>query len=246
MAKDEVIRELARQSVRGLEPESTAVLADALLETDRPDLGEDLALVLSDRRPFPREQRGKPFTLLGRTLAAQLDRADRERALAIIFRRIRRRFAWTREDEQDQRSALRELRQIATNWSESYARGDEDRERDADIRAAVQWLEDDNTADEILYERASWLLSGHFGRGAQLLAEEIIDAPTSRQNREAQLFRLVLAFGDNLPLTATNRVWERLSLPAKRHATAVMQRILLEHGGEAFVPPSQPKRSRKR
>lgn len=127
-------------------------------------------------------------------------------------------------------------------------------ERDEDIETAVRWLEEDADATrwvdestQVLYERAGWLLSGHFGRGAQLLANEIVDnTQASRQNREAQLFRLVLAFDDNLPPNASNRVWERLSPRAKRHATSVMQRVILEHGGEPHVAPARPKRSRKR
>lgn len=115
MANDDLIRDLARRSVQGLELEPTAVLSDALLETDRPDLGEDLALVLANKKPFPLAKRGRMYT--------KREREDRERALSVIFRRIHRRFAWSREDQRDVEHALGELREIGRNWNEAFARG---------------------------------------------------------------------------------------------------------------------------
>ena len=239
MVKDDVIRELMKQSVQGLEPEPTAVLADALLETDRPDLGEDLALVLSNRHPFPRDQRGRPFA----------HRSDRQRPLEVVFRRIHRRFAWSQYDEKEWQRGLRELDEIEKDWKASSAQ-----EREGDIANAANWLEEDlniayrsGTSGEsgTLRERTTWLLDGTFGRGAQILAEEIVDALPSRHNREAQLFRLVLAFDDRLPFTATDRIWDRLSTPAKRHATMIIRQALLENGGEIHVATPRSSRSRR-
>ena len=51
MISKDVVRDLLRQSVQGLELEPTMVLADALLETDRPDLGEDLARIRGQSKP---------------------------------------------------------------------------------------------------------------------------------------------------------------------------------------------------
>ena len=236
MISDDVIRDLIRQSMQGLELEPTMVLADALLETDRPDLGEDLALILSGRLPFPREQRGEPFvTLYGRSLS-------REGALKVIFRRIHRRFAWSQYDQEEGRRALRELREITSDWTMEYTA----HERDANISAAVHTLEDDViTSDNIVRERATWLFNGHFGRGAQILAEEIADAPPSRHNREAQLFRLVLAFDDRLPPNAVNQVWDRLSPRAKRHVTEAIRQVLIENGSEHASTPPRKARSRR-
>ena len=231
MVSDDIIRDLLRQSMQGLEPEPTMVLADALLETDRPDLGEDLALILSDRLPFPRDQRGRPINRRG----------ERDRALTIVFRRIHRRFAWSQYDHVEQARALRELSEIATTFANSLSM-----HRDDEIAHTIEWLEEDNDADSTLYERTTWLLNGTFGRGAQILAEEIVDAPPSRHNREAQLFRLVLAFDDNLPPNATNHVWDRLTTRAKRQAAKSIQRALLEHGGEIDAPSPRGARSRKR
>ena len=241
MANDDVIRALMEQSVQGLELEPTMVLADALLETDRPDLGEDLALILANRRPFPHEQRGRP-----------LSRNDRERALEVVFRRIHRRFAWSQYDEEEMRRGLRELKEIARNWSEAGGAHVDD--TDEDIAAAIRWLEEDGTLadvdDRTLYERTIWLLDGSMGRGAQILAEEIIDGSLSRRgrvlpNREAQLFRLVLAFDDRLPPNATNRVWDHLTAHAKREATATIRQVLLENGGEVRAPTSRASRTRR-
>ena len=234
MIRDEVIRDLTRQSEQGLELDPSLVLADALLETDRPDLGEDLVLVLSTRRPFPRDQRGQPLTRL----------VDRERALKTIFRRIHRRFAWSKYDEDARKSALRELNEIATDWNES----------DAPTRRAMMgeisdWLEGtspvhDNVVDDALYERASWLLDGQFGRGAQILGEEVLDEP-SRFDRAAQLFRLVLAFDDRAPAHVSNRIWRQLTLAAKEPVVKSLRQVLVEHG--SYDPaPSRPARSRRK
>lgn len=228
MASDAVIRDLVRQSVQGLEPEPTAVLADALLETDRPDLGEDLALILSNRMSFPLGKRGRPF----------IQRSERERALQVVFRRIHRRFAWSPYDREEQRRGLRELTMIATNWD-----GTTSRVQDEEVADAVVWLEEDTDDNSVLYERTTWLLDGTMGRGAQILGEEIVDSPPSRKNRMAQLFRLVLAFDDNLPPNAANRVWAQMSTRAKHQATKSIRRALVEHGGEVDAPLQ---RSRKR
>lgn len=245
MVSDDVIRDLLRQSVQGLELEPTMVLADALLETDRPDLGEDLALILANRMPFPlavgtpyadgpREQRGRPIP----------NRTTRDRALTIVFRRIHRRFAWSQYDEEEGRRGLRELKEIARTWNAEHAEVGS-----IEIARTIGWLEEDGTLADIdartLYERTTWLLNGTFGRGAQILAEEIVDAPPSRHNREAQLFRLVLAFDDLLPPNATNRVWDGLTAHAKREATATIRQVLIENGGEIHTPTPRTSRARR-
>ena len=246
MINDDIIRDLLRQSVQGLELEPTMVLADALLETDRPDLGEDLALILAGLLPFPREQRGQPFvTLYGRSLS-------REGALKVVFRRIRRRFAWSPYDVEERRRGLRELTEIQKSWDASSSQ-----ERADEIARVIDWLEEDFNAvyrggfsDSTLFERATWLLNGTMGRGAQILAEEIVDAPPSSNTREAklreaQLFRLVLAFDDLLPFNATDRVWNGLSTDGKRYATATIRKALVENGGEVRVTKPRASRSRR-
>ena len=245
MISDDIIRDLLLQSVEGLELEPTMVLADALLETDRPDLGEELALILANRMPFPlavgtpyaggpREQRGRPIP----------NRTTRDRALAIVFRRVHRRFAWSQYDEEERRRGLRELKEIERNWN-----AENTEVRGIEIARAIAWLEEDGTLadvdDRTLYERTTWLLNGTFGRAAQILAEEVVDAPPSRHNREAQLFRLVLAFDDLLPPNAANRVWDGLTAHAKREATATIRQVLIENGGEIHAPTSRASRSRR-
>ena len=246
MIKDDVIRSLVQQSVQGLELEPTMVLADALLETDRPDLGEDLALILAGLLPFPREQRGQPFvTLYGRSLS-------REGALKVVFRRIHRRFAWSPYDVEERRRGLRELNEIEKNWNASSSQ-----ERADEIARMIDWLEEDFNAvyrggfsDSTLLERATWLINGTMGRGAQILAEEIVDAPPSSNTqvaklREAQLFRLVLAFDDLLPFDATDRVWNGLSTDVKRrYVPVIIRKALVENGGEVRV--TKPRASRRR
>ena len=247
MVSDDIIRDLLRQSKQGFESEPTIVLADALLETDRPDLGEDLALILAGLLPFPREQRGQPFvTLYGRSLS-------REGALKVVFRRIDRRFAWSPYDEEERRRGLRELDEIEKNWNASSSR-----DRADEIARVIDWLEEDFNAvyrggfsDSTLLERATWLIDGTMGRGAQILAEEMVDAPLSARkgrvlpNREAQLFRLVLAFDDLLPSSATNRVWDGLSADGKRYATATIRKAIVENGGEVRTPTPRAARSRR-
>ena len=234
MASDDIIRDLLRQSAQGHESEPTMVLADALLETDRPDLGEDLALILSNRMPFPRDWRGRPIP----------NRTTRDRALAIVFRRIHRRFAWSSYDEEEGRRGIRELKEIATNWNAGSSR-----EREDEIARAIGWLEEDGTLadvdDRTLYERTTWLFDGTFGRGAQILAEEVVDAPPSRHNKEAQLLRLVLAFDDLLPPNATNRVWDRLTPHVKREAAATIRQVLIERGGEIHTPTPRAAAARR-
>lgn len=237
MVTDEIVRDLLRQSVQGLEREPSLVLADALLETDRPDLGEDLALILANRLPFPRDRRGQPF-------AHRNPRSDSERPIKVGFRRIHRRFAWSRYDEEEGRRGLHELNMIKTNWNASSSQ-----ERESEMAHAIDWLEEDGEIDDpfdsTLYERAAWLLDGVFDRGAQILAEEIIDEPPSRHNREAQLFKLVLAFDDLLPPNATDRVWRRLSTRAQQHATMAIRQAIIENGGEIHVPTPRTSRNRR-
>ena len=242
MISDDIIRDLLRQSVQGLELEPTMVLADALLETDRPDLGEDLALILANRHPFPRDQRGRPFA----------HRSDSERPLKVVFRRIHRRFAWSPYDVEERRHGLLELNHIEKNWNDGS-----NQERADEIARAIDWLEEDFNAvyrggfsDSTLLERATWLLDGTFGRGAQILAEEIVDAPPlsnirEAKLREAQLFRLVLAFDDLLPFNATDRVWNGLSTDVKRrYVPVIIRKAIVENGGE--VHTSKPRASRRR
>ena len=237
MVNDATIRELAKQSVQGLELEPTMVLADALLETDRPDLGEDLALILANKKLFPRSERGRPISTFTPTRWQ-----ERERALAVVFRRIHRRFAWSTYDREEQARALRELSTMTTEFTRAPSY-----ERDDRIQVSAEWLEGDrHDPDSTIYERTNWLLNGTFGRGAQILAEEVIDAPPSRYNRAAQLFRLMLAFDDMLPMNVTNRVWERLSAEAKRHATRMVDRAIVEHGGEIEPPLKRSVPRRKR
>ena len=239
MTSDDVIRDLARQSGQGFEPEPTMVLADALLETDRPDLGEDLVLILSGRLPFPREQRGEPFvTLYGRSLS-------RERALKVVFRRIHRRFAWSKYDEEERRRGLRELNEIEKNWNAAS-----DQEHGSEMASAIDSLEADTrlefAADSTLYERATWLLDGVMGRGPQILAGEIVDAPLSRNtDREVQLFRLVLAFDNLLPFIPAVEVWANLTTRAKRHATDAIREVLVENGGEIHEQRTSRARARR-
>ena len=234
---DQTICDLVRQSYQGLEHEPTLVLADALLETDRPDLGEDLVLILSNRRPFPREQRGEPLARLS---------VDRERALNVVFRRIHRRFCWSLYDREERHRALHELDEISTSWS-----GASLQERNDAIATTIDWLQRDDPEDSTLYERATWLFDGSFGRGAQILADEIADGASPPGVRRAvqlsaQLFRLVLAFDDMMPPNAVARVWRALNEQAKNLATLAIRRALIENGAEIGAPARAPSRRRPR
>ena len=228
---DEAIRALMRASVQGLEPEPTAVLADALQETDRPELGEALALVSAGRRFFPRAQRGKPLAGL----------AERERALRVLFRRIEQRFGGSDAayDRRERQLALEELREIDQSWREAPRD-----EREDEIESTVQWLETDLPEDSILQERAEWLFNGTIGHGPQLLANEIADRPVAATRAGfAELFRLVLAFEDRLPARAANRVWRELSPEAQANATRAMRAVLQSEGAEVVPVAASRRRS---
>ena len=120
-----------------------------------------------------------------------------------------------REDELRRQRA--EEREIERSWR-STSRQD----RASAIDDAVQYLEND---PEILEERTDWTLNGTMGAGWMYRAQEIARA-SKRQNRAAQLFRLVTMVDNRLPESAITQVWHRLSPAARNNVTHIMQDAL--------------------
>ena len=61
---------------------------------------------------------------------------------------------------------------------------------------------------EIIAERVSWLLDGHYGRGAYALSHEIAQ---SRGNRVAGLAQLIAQLEWQCPAAFAREAWRRLS-----------------------------------
>lgn len=199
---------------------SLPVLADALLLSDARREGERLALALQKQR-----------TPLGaRALHIALKRVDE--ALSYPSEARRREY----EDNERDRGRV-ELRRTEWGWGGAPAG-----ERRDEIARVVNDIE---TSPEILAERIGWLFDGVFGHGPMLLAREIADLPP-RQNREAQLVRLVLALDDSMGAEGVNRVWNALSPAAKANVNLITRGALMAEGAEYPEPKPKPKkRTRK-
>lgn len=211
-------RDLLGQWRENEERETLHVLADALLESDVPELGQDLAYALEGRDVRPGAKHGAPVPDVASSYANlrfALERADEE--LSWQFHADRAKYSQRERD-----SALHELREIDRDWGQLPRA-----EQREDITRVIEWLE---TPDGVvtLQERAGWLFNGTFGYGQQLLAREIASA--SRQSREAHLFRLVLGLDDRIAPAGVNRVWSLLSAGAKANVTGAMRNALREYG----------------
>lgn len=200
----------------GYDLETLQVLADALLETSTPALGEDLALVLAGRHFFPANGRAR-----GGRFARPEDQA---RALRIVLRRIHRAHAWSKQDADDRERGLRELDNVARGWTALSAQ-----DREGELTDTVAQLEG-REGGELLSERLAWLFKGQFGRGAQILAEEVADRVISYDFRLRALLGFVLAFDDRLPFSATDAVWNRLGPQARRRVASAVRDTLAREG----------------
>ena len=120
-----------------------------------------------------------------------------------------------REDELRRQRA--EEREIERGWRTTSRQ-----DRATTLDDAVQYLERD---PELLEERTDWTFNGSHGAGWMYRALEIARA-SKRQNRAAQLFRLVMMVDGRLPESAITQVWHRLSPTAQRNVTRIMTEAL--------------------
>ena len=208
-------RELIEQWRRG-DQDVLPVLADALLYSDAPEVGEDLAYALGGRSIAGKRGQAVRGKSALRGIVLVMDRVEEE----LSFPTAKERAAY---DVRERLFALREIRAIEDEWR-TLSRA----ERQATIESTVQWHQ---TEANVLYQRGKWLFSGEFGHGARLLAREIASLP-SRRNREALLYRLLLAVDHRLPAAVANQIWSRLTPLAKRNATQFLRAALEEQGVE--------------
>lgn len=194
----------ARERLRGLldralkgDKEAALVLIDALAYTDHPELSERLATTI-EKEP---RLTWHALSIVREQIFADEVRAEREQS--------RREY-----DARERRSALTELDLISRAWRTASRL-----EQSENISATVGFIRNSPT---ILAQRARWLFDGSMGHGPQLLAREIA-AASPRQNREAQLFRLILAFDDRIPFSAAKRVWFQLPIKDRQRVTRIMR-----------------------
>ena len=89
---------------------------------------------------------------------------------------------------------------------------------------------------QIVEERIDWLFEGVFGHGPMLLARDIVDL-SPRTNREAQLFRLVLALNDGVGGDGAARIWRALTPDEQTAVTRMAERALAAQGAESRPIP---------
>lgn len=224
-------RELFNSWLENQDDETLEVLADALLESDVPELGEDLAYALQDRDVRPGARRGEPI------LATY-----RGPNLWTVRRRISEELSWsTRASRDDFEARARQesvsgLRAIDRDWSRLSRAV-----RSRIVTGIAGWLETPGGV-VTLQDRTESLFDGTFGRGPQVIAREI--ASTSRQNRERQLFQLVLALDDNIANAGADQTWRALSRLAQANVNRAMRNALHTYG--AVVDDHRPAQRRRR
>ena len=202
------------------------VLADALLLSDAPRDGERLARALHrlDGPLLPRAAR-----VARGAIEAALKRASE--GLGHRTESDRREFEENHRDE-----GRRELQRIDENWRRMSAGA-----RTRFLREQGEVIAAD---PQIVEERIDWLFEGVFGRDVMLLARDIVDL-SPRTNREAQLFRLVLALNAGVGGDGSTRVWRALPSPDVQAAvTRIAERALAAQGAEPRPIPRT--RSRRR
>ena len=221
---------LLLEQTRAGDRDAIAVLADTLMYTDAPELGEDLALALEGRAVIPLGDRGKP-------VASE----DRQRNLDVVLERIDEDLGWSSRasrqavhDESRER-AHQELRVNTTRYTRA-AQAD----RYAALQAAVLTL----TVPGRLEERLDWLFRGHFGQGMQLIAQDIARTEP-REAAPGLLLDLLLATENGLPMAQVGILRGSLSADVQTESIALARMALADMGVVALAPTPKRRRSRR-
>ena len=73
-------------------------------------------------------------------------------------------------------------------------------------------------------ERLGWLFDGNYGKGQQLMAQQILKSP--RMNRAAALTNLVAAFDWQCPQDMVAAAWKKLTKPQQKMLDDVLQVVI--------------------
>ena len=218
--RDDAAEAAARREARVLlerveagDQSALPVLADALLLSDALRDGERLARALAT----------------GRRDAIDLALKHVSEGLSYPSERERREY-----EEREVAYGRAELRRIDVGWRRAPPR-----ERTDEVDRVSRDIDAD---PELLRERIDWLFGGVFGHGAMLLARQIVGL-SPRMNRDAQLFRLIVALDDNVGWDGAVRVWRALPDNTQAAVADITRRALREAGAEQAAPP---RRSRVR
>jgi hypothetical protein len=124
-------------------------------------------------------------------------------------------------EEYEAREIAQYRRDVARTNAQQWANAERAEQREE----YAQWLKD----AAWINERVNWLYAGNYGKGAQLIAQEIRSA-SKRRNKAAQIGNMMAQLEHHLTPAHAAKAWKTLTPDEQAAANAAIIEAMIESG----------------